>query len=150
MYRGSRLAASFLLFLTGSAVIALAAFVVPSAIGPDGPWLVAVAAFAFGIAHFTALAGVARGRRWGRDVAVTLAQAGGGISIAMIVALVLGANPAAPAGSAGSDVATTAGVAAWMAGLYALLGVAAGRVRFTGWSRRSAWWPAPLLRVEVS
>jgi len=65
----------------------------------------------------------------------------------VIVALVLGPNPFAPAGSPASDRATTAGLVVWMTGLYALLGVAAGRIRFEGWTRASAWWPAPLLRV---
>ena len=142
MYRGSRLAASFLLFLTGSAVGALSLGVVPAAIGPTGPWVVVALAVALAIAHFVALVGVARGRAWGRDLAVSIAEAGGGIAIATLIALALGPDPLG-----GGGRADQAGLAAWMLGVYALLGIAAGRVRLTGWSRRSRWWPAPLLRI---
>jgi hypothetical protein len=146
MYRGSRLAASFLLFLTGTAVAAVSLGVLPGAIGPDGPWVVVAMAVALAITHFVALAGVARGRAWGRDLAISLAEAGGGLAIAALIAIATGADPlGAGAGDAGR--ADRAGLAAWMLGLYALLGIAAGRVRLTGWSRRSRWWPAPLLRI---
>ncbi|MGZ8515528.1 MAG: hypothetical protein ACXWXA_10855 [Candidatus Limnocylindrales bacterium] len=141
MYRGSRLAASFLLFLTGSAVGALSLGVVPAAIGPTGPWVLVALAHTHAIAPFVALGGVARGRAWGRDLAVSIAEAGGGIAIAALIALAMGPDPL------GGGRADRAGLAAWMLGLYALLGIAAGRVRLTGWSRRSRWWPAPLLRI---
>jgi hypothetical protein len=39
------------------------------------------------------------------------------------------------------------GLAAWSLAMYLLLGISAGRIRFEGWQRRSAWWPTPLLRV---
>ena len=50
MYRGSRLAASFLLFLTGSAATAIGLGVAPAAVG--GAWPLALLAIVFGIAHF--------------------------------------------------------------------------------------------------
>ena len=53
MYRGSRLAASFLLFLTGSAATAIALGVAPAAVG--GAWPLALLVIVFGIAHFVAL-----------------------------------------------------------------------------------------------
>jgi hypothetical protein len=139
MYRGSRVAAAFLLFLTGTVSTALALGVVPGAVGSSGGWAVVVLAVAFAIVHFVALAGVARARGWGRDLAVSIAEAGGGIAIAALVAASIGRFPA---GSADGR-----GLAIWMLALYALLGISAGRVRLSGWSRRSRWWPTPLLRV---
>lgn len=146
MYRGSRIAASFLLFLTGTAVGAVTLGVLPGAIGPTGPWLVVVLALALTIAHFVALVGVARGRAWGRDLAVSIAEAGGGLAIAALIAIATGADPLGP-GAADAGRADRAGLAAWTLALYALLGIAAGRVRLSGWSRRSRWWPSPLLRI---
>ncbi|MFL5749813.1 MAG: hypothetical protein ACJ767_04235 [Chloroflexota bacterium] len=146
MYRGSRLAASFLLFLTGSAATAIGLGVAPKAVG--NAWLLALLVVAFGIAHVVALVGIARGRAWGRTLAVTIAQLGGGISFAALVAIAMGANPfvgsALPPEQA---LANGAGLVAWSLAMYLLLGIAAGRVRLEGWSRRSAWWPTPLLRV---
>lgn len=122
MYRGSRLAASFLLVLTGLAVSAAALFVLPPAVaGRPGQWLVPVA-IVVAILHFAALVGVARGRDWGRNLAVFVAETGGGTAILGIVAVAVGAKPF------GSDVATGIGVLVWSAGVYALLDVAAGRV----------------------
>ena len=141
MYRGSRLAASFLLFLTGSAATAIGFGVAPSA-GGLAPILVTLIAV-FGIAHFAALFGLARGREWGRQLAVTIAEIGGGVSFAGLVAIALGANPF------GGSVGTGTGLVAWTLAMYLLLGISAGRVRFQGWQRRSAWWPTPLLRVAA-
>src|SRR6476660_7617425 len=90
MYRGSRLAASFLLFLTGSAATAIGFGVVPQAVG--SAWYLALIVAVFGIAHFVALFGIARAREWGRTLAVTIAQVGGGVSFAGLVAIALGAN----------------------------------------------------------
>jgi hypothetical protein len=140
MYRGSRLAASFLLFLTGSAATAIGFGVAPTAVG--GAWPLALLAIAFGIAHFVALFGIARAREWGRTLAVTIAEIGGGLSFAALVAIAMGANPFG--GGSGS-----AGLVAWTLAMYLLLGISAGRIRFEGWSRRSAWWPTPLLRVAA-
>ena len=122
MYRGSRLAASFLLVLTGLAVSAIALFVIPPAVPATGaPWLAAVGILV-AVLHFAALAGVARGRDWGRDLAVFVAEIGGGIAILGAVALLTGAKPF------GTDTGTGVGLILWAAGLYALLGIAAGRV----------------------
>jgi hypothetical protein len=142
MYRGTRLAASFLLFLTGSATAALAIGVLPGAIGSTGLWIVVPLAVAFGVSHFAALVGVARGTSWGRSLGISVAESGGGLAFASIAAILLGAD----ALSAG-DVRTALGFSAWMLAMYGLLGVAVGRMRLIGWSRRSNWWPAPLLRV---
>ena len=140
MYRGSRLAASFLLFLTGSAATAVGLGVAPAAVG--GAWPLALLVIVFGIAHYVALFGIARGREWGRQLATTIVEIGGGVSFAGLIAIALGANP-----FGGQSVANGTGLAAWTLAMYLLLGISAGRVRFDGWQRRSTWWPTPLLRV---
>jgi hypothetical protein len=151
MYRGSRLAASFLLFLTGFAVLAVGVIVAPVAVGGGGAWILVPLVVAFGVAHFVALAGLARGRSWGRDLAVSIAEIGGGVAIATAVALGLGADVFAATSSLPAAVAQAqgAGLVAWFLALYVLLGLSAGRVRFAGWRRRSQWWPTPLLRIEA-
>jgi hypothetical protein len=122
MYRGSRLAASFLLVLTGFAASASALFVAPIALGGgSGRWLIPVAIL-FAVGHWAALVGVARGRDWGRNLAVFVAELGGGLAILGAVALATGARPF------GADVTAGPGLLAWGAGVYALLGIAAGRV----------------------
>ncbi len=141
MYRGTRLAATFLLFLTGSAVAALSLGVVPDAIGSSGAWVVIPVAIAYAVAHFAALVGIARGRSWGRSLGMSIAESGGGLAFASIAALLLGADAFSAA-----DVRTALGFGAWMLGMYTLLGIAVGRMRLTGWSRLSTWWPTPLLR----
>jgi len=122
MYRGSRLAASFLLVPTGLAASAIALFVVPHTVG-DGPtrWAMPVA-IAFAIGHWAALAGIVRGRDWGRNLAVLVGELGGGLAILAGVALLVGA------GSFGTKIADGPGLAAWMLGVYTLLAIAAGRV----------------------
>jgi hypothetical protein len=137
MYRGSRLAASFLLVLTGTAATAIGFGVAPGLVG--AAWPIAFVGIAFGIA---------RAREWGRTLTLTIAQIGGGLAFATLFAIALGANPFSgstlPAQQA---LANGTGLVAWSLAMYTLLGISAGRVRFEGWSRRSAWWPAPLLRV---
>jgi hypothetical protein len=148
MYRGSRLAASFLLFLTGSAVTAIGFGVAPTAVG--GAWAVAALVVTFGIAHFVALVGISRAREWGRTLAVTISEIGGGISFAALIAIAMGANPFASSSLPQAQAhANGTGLVAWTLAMYLLLGISAGRVRFAGWSRRSAWWPTPLLRVSA-
>ena len=149
MYRGSRLAASFLLLLTGSAATVIGFAVVPTLVGP-GTWPISALAVAFGIVHFAALVGIARGRDWGRSIALFVAEAGGGIAFAALVAMALGANPfAGSALPAQQAYANGIGLVAWTLAMYLLLGISAGRIRFEGWRRRSAWWPTPLLRAEA-
>jgi hypothetical protein len=122
MYRGSRLAASFLLVLTGFAASAAALFVVPPAVGEGaGRWAIP-ASLVFAIGHWAALVGVARGRDWGRNLAVFVAELGGGLAILGGIVLLVGARPFGPA------AATGPGLVAWTAGVYALLGISAGRV----------------------
>ena len=124
MYRGSRLAASFLLILTGLGAGALALFVVPPAFGDGdgaGRWLIP-AAIVFAVGHFAALVGVYRGRDWGRNLTVFIAEFGGGLAILGAIALLTGARPF------GSEASAGPGPVAWTAGVYALLGIAAGRV----------------------
>ncbi len=122
MYRGSRLAASFLLVLTGFATSAIALFVVPAAFDAGaGRWLIPVA-IVFAVGHWAALVGVARGRDWGRNLAVFVAELGGGLAILGAVALLTGARPF------GTDAAAGPGLVAWSVAVYALLGIAAGRV----------------------
>jgi hypothetical protein len=119
MYRGSRLGASFLLVLTGSAVSALALLVLPGTAGASP--LAIVAGILFAAGHWVALGGVIAGRDWGRNLAVFVAEIGGGLAILSVIALLVGAHPfgSSPAGP---------GLAAWTAFVYAVLGVAAGRV----------------------
>jgi hypothetical protein len=122
MYRGSRLAASFLLVLTGLAVSAIALFVLPQTAAASGAtWLVVVGVVA-AILHFAALVGIARGRDWGRNLAVFVAEIGGGVAILGAVALLTGAKPF------GASSSTGIGLILWTAAVYALLGIAAGRV----------------------
>jgi hypothetical protein len=122
MYRGSRLAASFLLVPTGLAALVIALIVVPRAVAPGGGWVVVPTAVAFAIAHFVALAGLALGRDWGRNLAVFVAEIGGGLAILAGVALLVGAQPF------GAHAAGGPGLVAWSAAIYAILGIAAGRV----------------------
>jgi hypothetical protein len=122
MYRGSRLAASFLLFLTGSAVLAIALFVLPTAVRAGAAWWIVPIGITAGILHFAALVGISRGRDWARTLAVVIAESGGGVAILGGVALLTGAHPF------GSSSATGLGLLAWSVGVYALLGIAAGRI----------------------
>src|SRR4051795_12035024 len=93
MDRGSRFAASFPLLVTGLAATAVGLFVAPGAgDSPLGIWLMpAVLVFALG--HWLALVGVARGRDWGRNLALFIAELGGGLAILAAIALVTGAHP---------------------------------------------------------
>ena len=136
MYRGSRLAASFLLFLTGFAVLAVGATVVSAAVRPGSAWLLIPLVIAFGVVHLVAIVGLVRGRAWARDLAVTIAEAGGGIAIAAGIALAMGANLIGSTSTLPYDVARAeaAGLVAWFVGLSALLGISAGRIRFDGWA----------------
>ena len=122
MYRGSRLAASFLLVLTGFGVLAIALFTLPAAVGHGAAWWVVPVGITAGLLHFAALVGVSRGRAWGRSLAVLIAEVGGGIAILGAVALLTGAHPF------GASSATGVGLLVWSLGVYALLGIAAGRI----------------------
>lgn len=122
MYRGSRLAASFLLVLTGLASTAIALFVAPPALGATGARALIPAAIVFAILHFAALVGVYRGGDWGRNLAVFVAEMGGGLAILAVVAIAVGARPF------GGDTPAGLGFVAWSGAVYALLGVAAGRI----------------------
>ena len=122
MYRGSRLAASFLLVIAGLAATAAALFVVPPAVSRGVAWWLVPAGIAGAVLHFIALAGIARRRDWGRNLAVFVAELGGGVAFVGAIAIVVGARPF------GADAGTGLGLIAWTAAMYALLGIAAGRV----------------------
>jgi hypothetical protein len=122
MYRGSRLAASFLLVLTGFAVLAIALFTLPTAVDHGAPWWIVPLGIAAGIAHFVALVGIYRNRAWGPSLAVLIAEFGGGIAILGAIALLTGAHPF------GASSGTGAGLLLWALGVYSLLGIAAGRI----------------------
>ena len=125
MYRGSRLAASFLLVLTGLSATGVALFVVPPAVSEGaGRWLIPIS-IAFAVAHFGALVGVYRGRDAGRNLAVFVAELGGALAILATVGLVTGASPFGP-GTV--ERATGSALVVVAALVYALLGIAAGRV----------------------
>jgi hypothetical protein len=134
MYRGSRLAASFLLVLTGLAALATAVFVAPPAVGATSGRLLIPVAIVFAILHVAALVGIVRARDWGRNLAVFVAEFGGGLAILAAIAVAIGARPF------GDDSPSGLAFAAWSAAVYALLGVAAGRVpvlaRLTGIERQ--------------
>jgi hypothetical protein len=122
MYRGSRFAASFLLVTTGLAATAAALFVVPPAVSRGVAWWLVPAGIAGAVLHFIALAGIARRRDWGRNLAVFVAELGGGFAFVGAIAIVVGARPF------GADTGTGLGLMAWTAAMYVLLGIAAGRV----------------------
>jgi hypothetical protein len=122
MYRGSRLAAAFLLVLTGLASGATALFVVPRGVDHGLAWPVVPLAILGAVLHFVALVGLARGRDWGRNLAVFIAELGGGIAVLGAVTILTGARPF------GGDTGSGLGLIVWTAGVYALLGIAAGRV----------------------
>ena len=91
-------------------------------------------------ASSSVVVGIARARTWGPELTVSIAEAGGGIAVAGLFAILLGANP----------FSVGAGLLAWNVAMYALLGLSAGRITFAGWRRRSNWWPSPLLRVGAA
>ncbi len=122
MYRGSRLAASFLLVVTGFAVLSIALFTLPVAVGRGAAWWIVPVGITAGILHFAALVGIARGRDWARSLAVLIAELGGGFAILGAVALLTGAHPF------GASSSTGAGLLLWALGIYALLGISAGRI----------------------
>lgn len=136
MFRGSGLAASFLLVLTGFAALGTALFVVPPAVSRGLAWPIVPLAITGAILHFGALVGVARGRDWGRNLAVFVAELGGGLALLGAVAILTGARPV------GADASTGLGLMAWTAAMYVLLGISAGRVpvlaRLTPIERRRA------------
>ena len=139
MYRGSRLAASFLFLLTGAPVAVLALGVLPGRVSGSA-WVLVPVGVAFAVSHLVALIGLARGAAWARTLGVTIAEAGGGISFAAVIAVALGAD----VGTAEASQATSAALFGWFTAMYALLGVSVGRIQLTGWARRSYWWPTPL------
>jgi hypothetical protein len=122
MFRGSRLAASFVLVLTGLVATAAAVFVLPEAVSHGIEWPVVPRAIAAATSPFAAPVGGGRGRGWGRDLAGLIAELGGGLAILGGDAILTGARPF------GRDAATGIGLVAWTATMYALLGIAAGRV----------------------
>jgi hypothetical protein len=122
MYRGSRLAASSLLVLTGMTATAVSLLVLPPIVGATGSRWLTPMALAFAVLHFAALVGIYRGRDWGRNLAVFVAELGGGVAILGAISLLTGAHPF------GADSANGLGLIAWAAGVYALLGIAAGRI----------------------
>ncbi|HEY7968568.1 MAG TPA: hypothetical protein VID95_01155 [Candidatus Limnocylindrales bacterium] len=122
MYRGSRLAASFLLVLTGLTATAVGLLVLPPIVGAGGSRWLTPMVLAFAVLHFAALVGIYRGRDWGRNLAVFVAELGGGVAILGAISLLTGAHPF------GADSANGLGLIAWSAGVYALLGIAAGRI----------------------
>jgi hypothetical protein len=122
MYHGSRLAASFLLVLTGFAVLAVALFTLPTAVGSGAAWWIVPLGISAGILHFAALVGIFRGRDWGRSLALLIAELGGGIAILGGIALLTGAR------LFGASSATGLGLLAWTLGVYGLLGIAVGRI----------------------
>jgi hypothetical protein len=136
MYRGSRLAASFLLVLTGLAATPAALFVAPQALSHGLAWWLVPSAIAGAGLHFAAVVGLARARDWGRNLAVLIGEVGGGLALLGVVAIASGARPF------GQDTGTGLGLLVWTLAMYVLLGIAAGGVpvlsRLTPIERRRA------------
>ena len=120
MYRGSRLAASFLLFLTGSAATAIGLGVVPSLVGS------LAACRPRRRVRDRPLRRTVRNRprpRVGPHAAVTIAESRGGISFAALIAIAMGANPFAGSTCRPSrPLANGTGLVAWSLAMYVLLG----------------------------
>ena len=76
----------------------------------------------FAIGHWAAIVGLAGRRDWGRNLAVFVAELGGGLAILGAVALLDGARPFGAARRPGPVSSPGA------PRVYALLGIAAGRV----------------------
>jgi hypothetical protein len=111
-HRGTRGFAAFLTIINGLAVLAFGAVVAPrSDIGyPLVAWLTIIG-IAAGLAHFVAVYGLIRGRRWSGSLVAYLAAAGIGASVFAILMI----------GRAGESVlgasdATAIGFFIWMIG----------------------------------
>lgn len=120
MYRGSRLAAILLLFLTGTIVLSIGLLIAPGHVAPATTMLV----IAFGVTHFVAIVGLARGRAWAGRLGLIVAEIGGGVAMVGIFAIVIGV----PRLEAGVVTTDAPGLLAWMAGLYILTALSVGRV----------------------
>jgi hypothetical protein len=114
-HRGTRGFAAFVTGLNGGVVLGAALFVVPT-LGLDSiaaSWAV-ILGVAAGIAHFIAVVGLVRGRRWSARLVGYLAAAG--IAVAGFGALVAATGVEV----FGADRATAFGFFAWMIGAWAV------------------------------
>ena len=121
MYRGSRLAASFLLILTGFAAGAVALFVVPPAATGAAGWLIPVG-LAFAIGHWAALVGISGPATGAATWPSSSPSSAAGWRSSGPSRSLTGAHPFGAGSAAGP------GLVAWGAALYTLLGIVAGRV----------------------
>lgn len=114
-HRGTRGFAAFFTGLNGFVVLGAALFVVPT-LGLDeivARWAVILGVSA-GIAHFVAIAGLIRGRRWGATLVGYLAAVGIGISTFGALVALTGVD------IFGASTATAFGFFAWMIGTWAI------------------------------
>jgi hypothetical protein len=114
-HRGSRGFAAFVTGLNGFVVLGVALFVVPT-LGLDAiaaRWAV-ILGVAAGIAHFTAVVGLIRGRRWSAKLVGYLAATGIALSAFGALLALTGVT------IFGADRATAFGFFAWMIGTWAV------------------------------
>ena len=119
--RGSRGFAAIVTGLAGSVSLAVGLFVVPAS-GVDhvvGSWLT-VLTVVFGVAHFVAIAGMLRSRRWGAHLVGYLAAIGIGVAAFGLLATLTGLDPFSGSTGQPSGVARTQGIGllVWMIGLW--------------------------------
>src|SRR6187200_152529 len=111
-HRGTRGFAAFVTIINGLAVLAFGTLVVPGSdlASPLIAWLTIIA-IAAGVAHFVAVYGLIRGRRWSGALVAYLAAAGIGASVFAILMI-------ARAGQAvvGASDASSVGFFVWMIG----------------------------------
>jgi hypothetical protein len=113
--RGTRGFAAFVTGLNAFVVLGAALFVVPT-LGLDriaASWAV-ILGVAAGLAHFVAIAGLVRGRRWGASLVGYLAAAG--IAAASFAALLAATGRAI----FGAEAGTALGLFIWMIGSWAV------------------------------
>ena len=114
-HRGSRAFAAFITGLNGFVVLGAALFVVPT-LGIDeiaARWAV-ILGFVAGIAHFVAVVGLVRGRRWSARLVGYLAATGIALSAFGALLALTGVS------LFGADRATAFGFFAWMIGTWAV------------------------------
>lgn len=110
-HRGTRGFAAFVTWLNGLIVLSAAVFVVPT-LALDrlvGTWLVLLGVGA-GVAHFVAVVGLIRGRRWAAEIVAYLAAGGIGLAAFGALATATGLDPF------GADPRTALGFSLWMIG----------------------------------
>ena len=127
--RGTRGFAAVVTGLVGAIVLAVGAVVLPASSLSSGllAWLIP-STVVLGLAHFLAVAGLILGRSWSGSLVAGLAAVGIGAMAFLTLVLVAGPDPlVAPGHGVGASPADGIGLFAWMTGLWAVAGRAAGK-----------------------